>query len=1144
MGLECLPLEIFYHILSHLPLSSIYQLGATCRHFHAKIHQNESFWRFKVNHQNHLLFAVEGGEGPSSDLDLSFTPTGLIRDPSLLGYKELYLLCSHEFQEVLKGLRKAEVHREYLPRLLRSIVPKSWWNNLQSFYDPNFSVRCALFGPGIESPNTKYLVHKMIKSHTNLFDATGFVTGLPGGFGSGVQIDFRKMYQIHLICLYTNSERVRECQSGIQRLKAGNNMLIASETSEMPHESVLQLLPSLDCIFFALDTSKYEANLEEEAQFWKSELEIMLKGLKFCDKKNLPILVLSCSNGDEGRFSVSELAESLGLLTLPSRPWAVFNVNIANMDGMTKALDWVLYHAHKKKANLEYHQLNSTKSKAMKLEQIYVAAGCNRFLKCLSWRKDLLLYGSCNSVVLVKKLSKSDDFEVLKSFVAHSDDVRCVSWMTDDIFVSTSSDSTAIVWKRLADFSFVPWKILKGHASSVTACSGYQHESTLWIATASGDSSVKMWKIDLNMMKEDGEETSCQTIDLKSGFALEVKFHVLDGNVPLLVVARDNSKLQVYGRDPKGKVESNDLTLIHNLSGHDNWIVSLDLIQVQDDYLLASGSQDSFIRVWRLSPRTEAQAKMVQKSVKDSKDEEIKMKEEIVGMKCFSETKETKYFAIILETVLAGHEDKVQSVQWRPRFEDQSLTLLSCSMDKTVIVWTSSPDLGEIWEQSARFGEVGGNTLGFMGCQYDDNAEQILGYSFTGSFHYWANVNAEWKPFKTIGGHFGPVEDLDWERNGRYLVSTSLDQTTRLHAPYRVSNTSEAVSWHELARPQVHGYDLTCITMLPNHRFASGAEEKIVRTFETTRTFLANLRSISKETIQENENMVPRMALVPSLGLSNKGVNADENEGDSNSITYDVFETPPTEETLYQQTLWPEVYKLYGHGYEIFCLASNAQGTLIASACKASKAEHAEVILWSVDSWEIAQRLSGHDLTVTQMAFSPNDQYLLTVSRDRTWCLFGKSGETYTKIQRSKDKAVHQRLIWSCSWSEDSKFFATCSRDKKLAMWKLEEDKEVRVSLGCREVQSLQDSITAVAFAPNLEGGQKYVVACGLENGSIMLISFDPKADKEWNVVKHLGPNDAHHKTVKRLKFARHGDSIILASCSADHSVKLFKLIM
>lgn len=59
-----------------------------------------------------------------------------------------------------------------------------------------------------------------------------------------------------------------------------------------------------------------------------------------------------------------------------------------------------------------------------------------------------------------------------------------------------------------------------------------------------------------------------------------------------------------------------------------------------------------------------------------------------------------------------------------------------------------------------------------------------------------------------------------------------------------------------------------------------------------------------------------------------------------------LFPEPPTEEDLVQNTLWPEVQKLYGHGYEIYSLAASHDGNLLASACKATKPEHAAIIIW------------------------------------------------------------------------------------------------------------------------------------------------------------------------------------------------------
>ena len=43
------------------------------------------------------------------------------------------------------------------------------------------------------------------------------------------------------------------------------------------------------------------------------------------------------------------------------RPWGIFSVDIADMEGMVAALDWILYHCQKRRNNLQYHKNQSGK---------------------------------------------------------------------------------------------------------------------------------------------------------------------------------------------------------------------------------------------------------------------------------------------------------------------------------------------------------------------------------------------------------------------------------------------------------------------------------------------------------------------------------------------------------------------------------------------------------------------------------------------------------------------------------------------------------------------------------------------------------------------------------------------------------------
>jgi hypothetical protein len=82
----------------------------------------------------------------------------------------------------------------------------------------------------------------------------------------------------------------------------------------------------------------------------------------------------------------------------------------------------------------------------------------------------------------------------------------------------------------------------------------------------------------------------------------------------------------------------------------------------------------------------------------------------------------------------------------------------------------------------------------------------------------------------------------------------SLDQTTRVHgaviSPAPTADPGKV--WHELARPQVHGYDLVGATWLSPWTFASVADEKVARVFEAPRGFVETAKCLGVRGIVES----------------------------------------------------------------------------------------------------------------------------------------------------------------------------------------------------------------------------------------------------------------------------------------------------
>uniref|UniRef100_A0A8C7GJH7 Elongator complex protein 2 n=1 Tax=Oncorhynchus kisutch TaxID=8019 RepID=A0A8C7GJH7_ONCKI len=685
------------------------------------------------------------------------------------------------------------------------------------------------------------------------------------------------------------------------------------------------------------------------------------------------------------------------------------------------------------------------------IETCHVACCANRTPNVLSWgRGGLIAYGTCNSVALYDPQEKC----VVAVLNGHTGRVNTVQWVhredcgRETHLVSGGSDSLLIVWEA-QDGKYVE---CVGHTGPVCAVDAIHLDNNkLLIASTASDSTVKLWLYT-------GSKAECtHTISFGSGFMMDVSLAWLPGSrVPILACGGDDCRIHLYAQC------NGQFRKVLSLQGHEDWIRGVEW--AYGDLLLASCAQDCLIRVWRLVAKS--------RTKRNAQEEP---------------------FAVTLESVLAGHENKVYGVHWQPPVikggdQHQSLSLLSASMDKTMILWAQEEGSG-VWVEQVRVGEVGGNTLGFYGCQMSPDGSMILAHAFHGALHLWTQSHGkegEWSPGVVISGHFNAVQDLSWDPEGEFILSVGSDQTTRLLTPWKRMDQTQP-TWHEISRPQIHGYDMQCLAMVGRFQYVSGADEKVLRVFRAPRNFVENFANISGTPLAKLLDTVdqPEGASTPALGLSNKAVfqgtlcNYFEIDFLCNFVCVCVSTEPPPEDHLLQNTLWPEVQKLlvsHDHSNSPFISSSHIH---------ASKAEHAAVLLWSSTSWRQLQALPCHSLTVTQMAFSPNGLFLLAVSRDRTWSLWKRDDPATTPTNTEphfslytstrKDTAVHTRIIWSCDWSADNKYFVTSSRDKKVIVWgdcssseAIVTPDEPPVIRPCSSIIDVGDSATAVSFCPIL----------------------------------------------------------------------------
>lgn len=683
----------------------------------------------------------------------------------------------------------------------------------------------------------------------------------------------------------------------------------------------------------------------------------------------------------------------------------------------------------------------------------------------------------------------------------HTDHVNAVQFFPTaagqpQIILSGSGDKTIRIWRaRSADTDvFESIATLDGHERPVKCLAVTKFTNV--IVSGSADSTIKIWRLDIQDAWVNAD--LLQTVQTQARFTpLSLALHSLPTSEDLVLAAAGTKNVvQIY-------VSSKTRDFRHQaiLTGHEDWIQAIAITKENSsedsDLLLATASQDKYIRLWRITKR--------EKKPNSTNGDLLASFEQTLSNKAHMLEASQYTYAITFEALLLGHDDWIYTISWR--LDDKQLRLLSASADNSIAIWQLEESSG-VWVCTTRLGEISaqkgsttatGSTGGFWIGLWSPNGNTLVSLGRTGSWRLWSyDTNQDrWVQGVGISGHTKSVADVAWSKEGSFLVSTGSDQTTRLYAAWKHGTRR---SWHEMARPQIHGYVLNCIDSIGQTHIISGADEKLLRVFDEPRATAELLDQLCGIKTSGDEKL-PVAANIPVLGLSNKAIE-DVSDGEP-EVSEDVaagqplfnasvtqahsLETihPPFEDQLARYTLWPEREKLYGHGYEISAVAASHDGSLVATSCRASSLDHALIRMYETKDWrQIKPPLLAHSLTVTALCFSKDDQFLLSVGRDRQWVVFERdvnSHETYL-LKHSNPKG-HSRMIFHAAWApiEAGRVFATASRDKTVKIWSMS-----ATHIECMVTITASSSVTAVDISPILLQ-ECVIVAVGTETGEIGL---------------------------------------------------------
>jgi elongator complex protein 2 len=462
---------------------------------------------------------------------------------------------------------------------------------------------------------------------------------------------------------------------------------------------------------------------------------------------------------------------------------------------------------------------------------------------------------SASSAQTTEQQSTADgptpEFVVAQSVEAHGASVsalgQCSISDTEALILSGGSDAVVHVWR---------W------SHTVSDAGGTSESPTLIRHDCESFADLTLSLLHVELVK-------VQTLDLGGRLPLDMALHKLpdsDGMSPfvpdnsrnnltcpssvhILALATTERKIHIYTTSSTNAQKSDLFQRSLALEGHEDWIRSLDFAVFPklsdaehdspaattdvegDDLMLASGSQDGYIRLWKVTELSQASASAISVDASERKTEEndqldddmldeferqmtgetggtarggkqLSTKAHVITLDSSSDTGSSaapRQYGINLEALLIGHEGWVTNVHWSPSLSSTSLNistprLLSTAADNSMIIW--APELRTaVWLAQHRFGEMNAKGLGLFGALWTVDGESasadgntaslsVIANAWNGGFQRWSaevernsaeQQEAEkWESEVAPTGHGLAVKDLAWDPAHEYLVSVRL----------------------------------------------------------------------------------------------------------------------------------------------------------------------------------------------------------------------------------------------------------------------------------------------------------------------------------------------------------------------------------
>ena len=413
-------------------------------------------------------------------------------------------------------------------------------------------------------------------------------------------------------------------------------------------------------------------------------------------------------------------------------------------------------------------------SNSVKLE--YVAAGCNRVVGALDWCEEgLIAYCAHHAIAIYNPATSS----IISTLLGHTDTVTCLRWFkTSDFGLESKTNSSSLgspgpqtlalasgggdgsicIWVLTLDNPNHPWTLaatLPAHKAAITSISIHNAGSPgqIVLVTTAGDGDVSIWSTTRSITHPTSllsssldtsspvsstfwNEVQCISYGTKLQHCsaitalpsdhqnLILALGGVDGKVRLLLSSSSQSTTthSTTNENFKNSTSLGEFKLVCELAGHQNWVRGLAFTYQKDGddsknskILLASASQDRYIRLWAITPNTLSTTDLHSTSKSSTTGSSTNLAASLMRFAPrprFTISSSGVTYQASLEALLIGHEDWVHSVAWKPRSsggenglregeeEEDVPCLLSASMDRTMALWVPDKATGERGRES------------------------------------------------------------------------------------------------------------------------------------------------------------------------------------------------------------------------------------------------------------------------------------------------------------------------------------------------------------------------------------------------------------------------------------------------------------